>query len=108
PIRPNEYEAQVLTSLQPILAHIDSSTSTDKLSALSGKLPALYSQPSIPAAYPVRTPMSGLRGRRVSSLREALLRRFVHTAILAPLIARDTPVGLVVLARSLRPGSQDK
>jgi signal transduction histidine kinase len=107
-IRPNEYEAQALSSLQPILTHIDSSTTTDKLSTVSGKLSPLYSQQSISSEHPARPPISGLRGRRASSLREALLRRFVHTAILAPLITRDTPVGLLVLARSLRPGTRDK
>ena len=107
-IRPNEYEAHALSSLQPILAHIDTSTTTDKLSTVGEKIATLHSQQSVAAEQTVRTPIGGLRGRRVSSLREALLRRYVHTAILAPLITRDTPVGLLVLARSLRPGSQDK
>lgn len=49
----------------------------------------------------------GLR-RRSHTLREALVQRFVYTAILAPLIARNEPVGLLVLARSVRPGTYDK
>ncbi len=52
----------------------------------------------------------GLRGRgtRIPSLREALQRRYARTAILAPLIARDAPVALLVLARSLRTNAQKK
>jgi len=112
-IHPNDYEAQALTSLQPILIEIDSSTSTDKLSAVSGS-PPIYrgeflSQPSIPAVHPPgHTQTSGLRRQRVFSLREVLLSRLVRTVILAPLITGDTAIGLLVLARALRPGVQDK
>jgi signal transduction histidine kinase len=41
-------------------------------------------------------------------LREVLQRRNVQTAILSPLIAGDTPVGLLILARSLHDGTQQK
>ena len=114
PIRPNEYEAQVLTSLQPILVQIDSSISTNKLPTVSGPLPAVYSQPALSAVHPGYAITSGPRRPVVprfiagNSLREVLLRRFVPTLILAPLITRDTAIGLLVLARSLRPGVQDK
>ena len=129
PIRPNEYEAQALTSLQPTLVQIDASTSTStskefpainlaggpiNRARASGPLPSVYSQSSIPAVQPGSTKMSGVRRPAApgfmagSSLREVLLRRFVHTVILAPLITGDTAIGLLVLARSLRPGWQEK
>src|SRR5436305_12891768 len=41
-------------------------------------------------------------------LREVLLRRKVQTAILAPLIVGSTPAGLLILARSLHGGTQQK
>jgi len=125
PIHPNEYEAQALTSLQPILVQINSSTSsptgnreTTKFPAIqrettSGPLPVVYSQPSIefPAINRGTTgyaQTSGLRRQRIPSLREVFLRRFVPTVILAPLITQDTAIGLLVLARSLRPEEQEK
>ncbi|HET8842578.1 MAG TPA: GAF domain-containing protein, partial [Ktedonobacteraceae bacterium] len=40
-----------------------------------------------------------------TSLQSALQRRFVHTAILAPLIIHQNPIGLLILARTHRPGT---
>ena len=126
PIGPNEYEAQALTSLQPILMQINSSISTSKelpalhLGTTTGPLSTTYSQPALSAVHPgyrgPRHPGDSLStGKRSAfqsvagnSLRQALLRRFVRTVILAPLITRDTAIGLLVLARSLRPGAQEK
>lgn len=46
--------------------------------------------------------------RRLLTLQEALQRRYVSSAILAPLIIHQTPMGLLVLARTHRPGGQEK
>lgn len=42
------------------------------------------------------------------TLQEALQRRHVSTAVLAPLIIHQAPMGLLVLARTERPGIQEK
>ncbi|HZU66193.1 MAG TPA: ATP-binding protein [Ktedonobacteraceae bacterium] len=112
PIYQRDFEMQALGSLQPILMAIEQRESTGKLPAISGQFPAILtsrSNPSLPAISGRAVP-EGFRGRgaRVSSLREALQRRYVRTAILAPLIAKDTPVALLVLARSLRTSAQKK
>lgn len=111
PIRNREFEARALSSLQPILVHTDSSSSSGSLPAITGRFPALPASPA--AAYNLTDtqPMpvaAGLRARRNQTLREALLRRNVQTAILAPLIAGNTPVGLLVLGRSIHRGTQQK
>lgn len=112
PIHQRDFEMQALNSLQPLLTTIELWDQSGKLPAISAKFPAVltpHSQPSLPA-IPARTTTGGLRARggRVSSLREALQRRYVRTAILAPLIARDTPVALLILARSLHTNAQKK
>jgi len=112
PIHQRDFEMQALNSLQPLLMPIEQWDQSGKLPAITAKFPAIltsHSQPSLPA-IPARTTSGGWRGRggRVSSLREALQQRYVRTAILAPLIARDTPVALLILARSLRPNAQKK
>ncbi|HEY3993784.1 MAG TPA: GAF domain-containing sensor histidine kinase [Ktedonobacteraceae bacterium] len=43
----------------------------------------------------------------LTTLQEALQRRYASTAILAPLIIHQAPMGLLVLARSHRPGIQE-
>ena len=105
-VHQRDFEMQALSSLQPVLMPIEQWES-GKLPAISAKFPAVltvHSQPTLPAIA------AGFRARvgRSASLREALQRRYVRTAILAPLIARDTPVALLVLARSLRPNAQRK
>lgn len=106
-VQQRDFEIRALSSLQPLLMPIEQWDQSGKLPAISAKIPAVltsHSQPSLPAIA------GGFRGRvgRPASLREALQRRYVRTAILAPLIARDTPVALLVLARSLRPNAQKK
>ena len=112
PIRKHEYEARALDSLQPTLLQInDLYTSSGHLPAVSGKMPALPTPlegQSFSNTLPMRIPKAGLRARRNPSLREVLQRRNVQTAILAPLISGSTPVGLLILARSLRGGVQQK
>ncbi len=109
PIRNSEYEAKVLGLLQPVLIQIDNPSQSGKLPAVSGKVPVLSA--SSPGqitsdTLPIRITTGGLRGLRNPTLREVLLRRNVQTAILTPLIARNTPVGLLILARSFHIGTQ--
>ncbi len=111
PIRKSEYEAKTLWSLQPVLIQIDNQLSSGKIPAVSGKLEALTSSPArqnTTGIHPIRVHTGGLRGRGNPMLREVLLGRKVQTAILAPIIAGSRPVGLLILARSLQGGTQQK
>jgi signal transduction histidine kinase len=111
PISKSEYEAQALWSLQPVLIQIDDQLSSGKIPAVTGKLKALTpssARQSATAIHPIRVHTGSLRARSTPMLREVLLRRNVQTAILAPLIAGSIPVGLLVLARSLHGGTQQK
>ena len=107
PIRLHEYEAMAFTSPQPILVELDQlPTGNSQYTSL----PTWSSAKSVPIT--ARLVQSGRitsgRIRRIHSLREALVQRFVYTTILAPLIARDEPLGLLVLARSVRPETHEK
>jgi len=127
PIRPYEYEAQALSSLQPMLARLDqvfpllpaphASSGTENSPGTSSNASGIPSWSTTTESTVNRTPpgiyssgriTSGGIRRRVYTLREALAQRFVYTAILAPLIARNEAIGLLVLARSIRPGTHDK
>ena len=111
PMRKSEYEAKALWSLQPVLIQFDTQMHSGKLPAVTAKLtasPASPAQQSAPGIHPIRVPAGGLRGRRNPMLREVLQRRNAQTAILSPLIAGNTPVGLLILARSLHDGTQQK
>ncbi len=109
PIRKQEYEAKTLDLLQPTLLQIkDLHTSSGRLPVVSGKMPVVSLPPEGHDTLPMRIPTGGLRARRNLSLREALQRRNVQTAILAPLISGDTPIGLLILARSIHEGAQQK
>src|SRR5436305_1729549 len=110
-ISKSEYEAKALWSLQPVLIQIDNQLSSGKIPAVTGKLEALTPSPvrqSATGIHPIRVHTGGLRGRGNPMLREVLLRRKVQTAILAPLIAGSRPAGLLILARSLHGGTQQK
>jgi len=130
PIHPYEYEAQALNSLQPVLVQLDhlfpqnvsqlapplwtdadsapgSSRSTAVLPSWSTSRDSSVKRTPSGASSSGRITAGGLR-RRSHTLREALVQRFVYTAILAPLAARNKPVGLLVLARSVRTGTYEK
>ncbi len=130
PIHPYEYEAQALNSLQPVLVQLDHmfpqnvsqlspalSKDAESAPSSSRSIAVLPSWSTSRDGSMKRTPSDasgsgritagGLR-RRSHTLREALVQRFVYTAILAPLVARKEPVGLLVLARSVHPGTYDK
>lgn len=111
PMDDNEYEANVLWSLQPVLIQFDDQLQSGKLPAVTGKLTAVQAssaRQSSSGIHPIRVPTGGLQGRKTPRLREVLQRRNVQTAILTPLIAGNTPVGLLILARSLHDGTQQK
>lgn len=106
PIKPYEYEAQALYSLQPTLLHIQAPTPQ------SGNLPLLL-PPTSPPAHGGTNPRIPItireqRSQRQMPLREKLGRMAVHTAILAPLIASGEPIGMLVLARSFASGARSK
>ena len=110
-ISKSEYEAKALWSLQPVLIQIDNQLSSGKIPAVTGKLGALTPSPARQSAtgiHPIRVHTGGLRGRGNPMLREVLLHRKVQTAILAPLIVGSRPAGLLILARSLHGGTQQK
>jgi signal transduction histidine kinase len=111
PILNSEYEAKTLWSLQPVLIQLVDQLHSGKLPAVTNKLPAVQASSAAQSStgiHPVRVPTGGLRGRRNPRLREVLQHRNVQTAILSPLIAGNTPVGLLILARSLNGGAQQK
>jgi signal transduction histidine kinase len=116
PIAVRDYHA-MLHSAQPTLLQIQDAETT---SSVSGALARQWSA-TMPAlrlvASDQRTPRSAsapLRGLQLTplvpltTLQEALQRRYITTAILAPLIIHQAPMGLLVLARSQRPGIQEK
>lgn len=113
----HEKDATILHALQPVLIHVYEATASGKLPAVnaplptvSGPLPALLAPVSLRQAdtAPQRAQsgsmasMSSARAYRHLSLRAALARRSVQTAILAPLLAGNQSVALLVLARSSR------
>lgn len=71
-----------------------------------------HQRPLPPALRPVRmspVPFTQIPRRpRFVTLQEALQNRFVHTAILAPLVVHQNPMGLLILARTHRPSAEQK
>ncbi|WP_069805341.1 GAF domain-containing sensor histidine kinase [Thermogemmatispora onikobensis] len=103
----HEYEAQALASPQPMLMPLTHFYQLDPPQppvslALQARAAAVGA-----TAWPPHPPRRQ-RMHRALSLREMLARRYVPTAILAPLFSRNVAVGLLVLARSLRPGTQER
>lgn len=105
-IAPNGKEAETLTSLQPVLLHYNHS------SALEQETPHLVS----PSHFNAKT--TNARLAKVSSkprsgqlslpLRSRLLRKFVETAIFAPLITEGDAIGLLIFGRAVPPGTTAK
>ena len=105
PVHGRTPETSALDSLQPELMAINEMTSSDYLPAVTGPLlalpmPAQHQKGLTTTTGPVRVPTSGLRGRKMISLRTVLMQRGVRTAIFAPLIVGNAAVALLVLARS--------
>jgi signal transduction histidine kinase len=130
PLAVQDYNALLVHSAQPTLLQVDG-PEQDGQPHLNITIP----QPQTPtaallrlpqAAAPLRLPQSGtdvaysplvtIRAtpptlaelKLQHPLQEALQRRHVSTAILAPLIIHQAPMGLLVLARSHRASPQEK
>jgi signal transduction histidine kinase len=67
---------------------------------------ALHALRTLPARAPLASPQA--RPQQLSPLQETLRRRYVTTVLLAPLIIHQTPMGLLVLARTHRPGKDKR
>ena len=67
----------------------------ERVTSTEQAFPGILAQPPTPFTHPLR-------------IQEALQRRRVQTAILAPLIIHQTPMGLLVLARTHRPDTQPR
>lgn len=114
-----EHEAQALRVQQPTLLQLQPSTPqsskvTNPLPILSISSKHMAAQPQVPFSQtaPMRSltvqPNSRKEPRRLLSLRARLIRLFVQSVVLAPLIVSGRAVGLLVLARSLPPNTHDK
>jgi signal transduction histidine kinase len=106
PIAPHEPEVEALTSLQPLLVHFNYPSALEQRarSLASSVQSAAPSTGAHPTVVPCRSPS----GQLTYSLRSRLIREQVQTAILAPLIFRGDPVGLLIFGRSVPPGSTEK
>lgn len=105
-IAPNEKEAETLTSLQPVLVHFNHSP------ALEQGMPYLVS-PSHFNAKTTNARLAKVSGKPRSGqlslpLRSRLLRKFVETAIFAPLISEGDAIGLLIFGRAVPPGTTEK
>ncbi len=112
PINQAEYEAQTLTELQPLLMQFNApptyGNGYDKFHRALA-IPVISSRPKTTGSFPAHSaPRETIDGFPTSLLREKLVGRNVHSAIFAPLISNGDPLGLLILARSLPPGSHEK
>jgi signal transduction histidine kinase len=125
---PSEYLTQLFNSRQPALIHtnqpIPLNPPSSQYSGLVPAWPHWKRSDSIATLSPLpqpltRTPPASLRTKHTPStsvphvqsslsLQTALQRRYIQTAILAPLIIHQNPMGLLVLARIHRPGTPQK
>lgn len=107
-IHQHEFAALAINSPQPVLVELDQLPAGDTPYTLPPTWAPTKSIPITPRLLQSgRITATGLR-RRNHTLREILVQRFVYTAILAPLIVRDQSLGLLILARSVRPETHDK
>ncbi len=99
PIAPHEPEAEALTSLQPLLVRFNYQYALEQ-----------HAQSLAPStgAHLAVVPGRSANGQLTYSLRNRLIHEQVQTAILAPLIFRGDPVGLLIFGRSLPPGTTEK
>ncbi|HLX41167.1 MAG TPA: GAF domain-containing sensor histidine kinase [Ktedonobacteraceae bacterium] len=106
PIASNEPEAEALTSLQPLLVHFNRPYALEQ-KALS-LLPSPHFNVKTTASHVAIGATGSQSGQLSLSLRSRLVRENVETAILAPLIFRGDPVGLLIFGRSVSPGLPEK
>ncbi len=92
------YEGQVLNSLQPVLLHLQPEHRflRHEPKALAGT----YMRVKDTNKLPVHTLVREKDNHPTSLLQEQLLRKSIHSTVLAPLIAGGDPIGLLVLGRS--------
>ncbi|MEO7022074.1 MAG: GAF domain-containing sensor histidine kinase [Ktedonobacteraceae bacterium] len=125
------YTSLLVDSLQPCLLQIDQSWHLQPGNGCPATLPPAWEQHTlavaqVPAVGSVRQLPPTLRPQRVSlipfkhtnsalahpsrsiTLQNALQSRCVHTAILAPLLIHQNPMGLLVLARFHEPDAPQK
>ena len=112
PIAPDEQEAEALSSLQPLLVHFnhpyaperEAQSLSSSLSSSSSHLSNATMTDTCLEVGPVRPPS----GQLTLSLRGKLMRKYVQTAIFAPLISRGDAVGLLIFGRAFPPGTTEK
>jgi len=105
PIYPNDQEALALAFQKPALMQVDTST-------LHGRKLFTFLAPAIRGGNgdtsTTLPTMKALAPYPPSALRQKLQQRSVHRAILAPLIANERVLGLLILARSQPSRASDK
>jgi signal transduction histidine kinase/uncharacterized protein YigA (DUF484 family) len=101
-----EHEGQILNSLQPVLLQLQPEHTV--LRRQSKTLSGTYAWQSNTGPLQAHTLTRAKNNRSGSLLQEKLERKYVHTAILAPLIAGGDPIGLLVLGRSPAPNRHDQ
>ena len=106
PISSNEPEAEALTSLQPLLVHFNHPYALEQR-ALS-LLPSPASNITTTGTHLAVVANGSQSGQLSLSLRSRLIHEHIETAILAPLIFRGDPVGLLIFGRSVTPGTPEK
>lgn len=98
-IAPHEPEAEALTSLQPLLVRFNHPYALEQHARSLAPSTGAHL-----AVVPGRSPS----GQLTYSLRSRLIHEQVQTAILAPLIFRGDPVGLLIFGRSVPSGTTEK
>ena len=99
----HEQEALMLNNLQPVLVRLK-----PPHRQLALPSPSLRDRAS--GVYPAFTPdTTGSKGTHANSslLHEKLQHKFVKTAIVAPLVTGGEPIGLLILARTAPPGTNE-
>ncbi|MFL5629501.1 MAG: ATP-binding protein, partial [Ktedonobacteraceae bacterium] len=92
------YEGQVLHALQPALLHLQPEHRF--LRHEPDALSAIHMRSKDTNKLPAHTLIREKDNRSTSLLQEQLLRKSVHSTVLAPLVAGGDPIGLLVLGRS--------
>ncbi len=104
----NSRQPALLEISRPIMTHLRPGLNTGRLPIWSLSPEQPFPGPQIPVPHaqaPTVHVASDAQIQTSSALQTALQRRYIHTAILAPLIIHQVPMGLLVLARVHRPGT---
>ncbi|MEO8973364.1 MAG: GAF domain-containing sensor histidine kinase [Ktedonobacteraceae bacterium] len=106
PIASNEPEAEALTSLQPLLVHFNHPYALEQHALSLAPLP--HGNATTTGVHLTVIPGKSQSGQLTLSLRSRLIQEHIETAILAPLIFRGDPVGLLIFGRSVPPDTTEK